>query len=262
MPDSILGKPLTGLLLLAGAAGGPYIWYETGVGNQVWNSTADGLDPSIQNPANAALNGFNPTGSSSSLGYAIETKSSVQNSPDNAKKNADPFAPNINSLEHLPVVSLAEILRFDISPEWVMARFPRVSTLLSEMNLDGLRTPLITGSTPGDLAGTLTYYFDRYKRLKRVSIHATVGDPTRHIMELRQAYQMSQEPSLGGSLYVIKWNGAPTCVLHISPASVVYSDLNYGRYNLFLELNQAELEYGLSSEARQLIEAGKHTRRW
>jgi len=262
MPDSIMRKPLTGLLLLAGAAGAPYIWYETGIGNQVWHATDHGLGASAQNSTRSAWNGFNTTSSGSSLGYAIETKSSMPNGANITPKNADPFATNIDSLQQLPVVSLAEILRFDITPEWVMARFPRVSTLLSELNLDGLRTPLITGSTPGDLAGTLTYYFDRYKRLKRVSIHATVGDPTRYIMELRQAYQMSQEPSLGGSLYVIKWNGVPTCVLHISPASVVYSDLNYGRYNLFLELNQAELEYGLSSEARQLIEAGRQTKRW
>ena len=134
--------------------------------------------------------------------------------------------------------------------------------MLSELHLDGLRTPLITGTTPSDLAGTITYYFDRYKRLQRLTVHASLGDPNRYVMELQQAYQMSQEPSLGGNLYVVKWNGRPASLLHVAPAAVVYSDSPYGRYNLFLELNQAGLEFGLSAEASQLIEAGRQTRRW
>lgn len=268
MPDSIFRRPLTGLLLLAGAAGGPYVWYETEVGKNVWNSATTGLEASGDGSNTspwAGLGGRSDFYPASSQPYRDSGSNLAGRggfAQPNGPKPSDPFHPNVHSLEQLPVVSLAEILRFDISPEWVMARFPRVSTLLSEMNLDGLRTPLITGSTPGDLAGTLTYYFDRYKRLKRVSVHATLGDPTRYIMELRQAYQMSQEPSLGGSLYVVKWNGTPTSVLHVSPASVVYSDVNYGRYNFFLELNQADLEYGLSAEARQLIESGRSMNRW
>jgi hypothetical protein len=154
------------------------------------------------------------------------------------------------------------VLRFDVTPDFVMARFPRVSTLLSDTQLDGMRAPLITGSTPSDLAGTVTYYFDRYKQLKRLTVHATVGDPTRFVAELQRSYQMSQEPALGGSLYVIKWNGSPTSLLHVSPAAVVYNDLPYGRFNLFLELNQAGLEYGLSREAQQLVDAGRQTQRW
>lgn len=261
MADSILQKPIAGLLLLAGAAGGPYLWYETGIGNQIWQSATSGADSAVDS-AGGALGGLNPTSSSSNLGYLIGNGATSASGTPGGKLHGDPFSPNTSALHQLPVVSLAEILRFDITPEWVLARFPRVTTLLSELNLDGLRTPLITGSSPGDLAGTLTYYFDRYKRLQRVSIHATAGDPTRYVMELQQAYKMSQEPSLGGSLYVIKWNGVPGSVMHISPASVVYSDLNYGRYNLFLELNQAGLEYGLSQEAQQLIQAGRHTQRW
>lgn len=261
MSDSILRKPITGILLLAGAAGGPYVWYETNVGDQVWQSATNSLETNQQINDSVDWQGLRSTSSQTYNSYGNAAVSGLPGA-NRASGENDPFNPNLRALEQVPVVSLAEILRFDITPEWVLSRFPRVSTLLSEMNLDGLRTPLITGSSPGDMAGTLTYYFDRYKRLKRVSIHATLGDPTRYLIELQKAYQMSQEPSLGGSLYVIKWNGTPTSVLHISPASVIYSDLSYGRYNLFLELNQADLEYGLSTEARQLVESGRSTNRW
>lgn len=241
----MLQKPLTGLLLLAGAAGGPYLWYETQLGNtgrSLWSSATDGSSSGQTESKTDSWLNVHPAGMPSAA--------------------ADPFNPSGRSLDQTPVVQLAEVLRFDVSPEWVMSRFPRVSTLLSEMNLDGLRAPLITGSTPTDLAGTLTYYFDHYKRVKRITVHASVGDPSRFVMELQQGYHMSQEPSLGGSLFVTKWNGKPTNLLHVAPASVVYNDLAYARYNLFLELNQADLEYGLSADARQLVEAGKQTQRW
>ena len=93
-------------------------------------------------------------------------------------------------------------------------------------------------------------------------MQGTLGDPTRFVAELQQNYQMSQEPSLGGSLYLIKWNGQPTSILHIAPSAVVYNDLPYGRFSLLLELNQAGLEYGLSPESQQLIDAGRQAFRW
>ncbi len=263
--------------MLAGAVGVPYLWYETDIGStgrQVWNSATSGA--AATDPSGAASNswtGLNPTGlRGDAAGNGWAGNSGVQglpasmvnglNGPVQQTARIDPFRPTARLNDQTPIVSLAEILRFDVTPEWVMSRFPRVTTLLSDMNLDGLRVPLITGSSPVDMAGTLTYYFDRYKRLKRLTVHASVGDPTRFIMELQQAYHLSQEPALGGNLYVTKWNGQVTSLLHVSPASVIYNDLPYARYNLFLELNQADLEYGLSVEGRQLVEAGKQMRRW
>lgn len=251
----MLRSPLTGLLLLAGAAGGPYMWYETELGKQ--------SQKSLQTVTGSASIGDSTTGWDA-WGMAGQTpgNSTGATGLTPSRLHVDPFNPNPHSLDQMPIVSLAEVLRFDISPDWVMGRFPRVSTVLSELNLDGLRVPLVTGTSPSDLAGTVTYYFDQFKRLKRICVQGNVGDPTRYVAELQQAYQMSQEPSLGGNLYVIKWNGAPTSLLHIAPASVVHSDSPYGRFQLFLELNQAGLEFGLSPEARHLVEAGRHTKRW
>jgi hypothetical protein len=255
----ILRNPLTGLFVLAAAAGGPYLMYETEVGQQgqhALSSATQGIGSLISNnPADP--NSLTASPSAFGPGMLAGTQSGMQRS-----LSVDPFNPQNRSMDQLPVMSLADVLRFDISPDWVISRFPRVSTLLSDTQLDGMRAPLITGSSPSDLAGTVTYYFDRYKQLKRLTVHATVGDPTRFVAELQRSYQMSQEPSLGGSLYAIKWNGSPTSLLHVSPASVVYNDLPYGRFNLFLELNQAGLEYGLSQEAQRLIDAGRQAQRW
>ncbi len=250
MSEAFLRSPITGVALLAAAAGGPYLWYETEIGKQ--SQTA--ISSASQGLGITAPKDPNSLNFASAQGYGLPTAGSTVGS--------DPFNPQNRSLDQVPVMSLAEVLRFDITPDWVMGRFPRVSTLLSETQLDGMRAPLITGSTPTDMAGTVTYYFDRYKQLKRVTVHATVGDPTRFVAELQRAYQLSQEPSLGGNLYMVKWNGMPTSLLYITPATVVYNDSPYGRFNLFLELNQAGLDYGLSMESQRLVEAGRAAQRW
>lgn len=250
MSDSIIKKPLTGILLLAGAAGGPYVLFETEAGNQARKGAEYFL----------AESGSPPTGTL--------TSSQATDEPLWITPGHDPTANPLNastphtSLAQAPVQSLQEVLRFDVTPAWVTARFPRISTVLADMQLDGLRVPLVTGTTPNDVAGTLTYYFDRYKRLQRISLHGVVGDPTRLIAELQQAYQLQQEPSLGGGLYLMKWNGQPTSVMQIAPAPVIRADAPYSRFSAFIELNQPGLEYGLSQEARLLIDSGRATNRW
>lgn len=250
--SNLLKNPLTGLMLLAGAAGGPYMLYETEAGKQARDGASQAFGSGVA--TGAASN--SPTGATSGVASLWNL---AGNDP---RHNALNPATTAHSLDQTPILSLGEVLRFDITPTWVMHRFPRVSTVLADMQLDGLRVPLVTGTSPTDMAGTLTYYFDQYKRLQRVTLHAVTGEPMRFVTELQQVYQMQQEPSLGGGLYLLKWNGQAASVLHIAPAPVIYSDAPYSRFNVFLELNQAGLAYGLGPEAQQLIYAGKQTQRW
>ncbi len=249
---NILKNPLTGLALLVGAAGGPYMLYETEAGKQARQGASQVFSPDAGNGwlTNTSANG---------------TESNPNGAPHwNLTGNQNHLNPGTSEhlLDQTPILSLAEVLRFDITPIWVMNRFPRTSTVLADMQLDGLRVPLVTGTAPTDLAGTLTYYFDHYKRLQRVTLHGVTGEPSRFVVELQTRYQLQQEPSLGGGLYLLKWNGQPASVLHLAPAPVIYGDAPYSRFNVFLELNQAGLAYGLSPEAQQLIYAGKQTQRW
>lgn len=75
-----------------------------------------------------------------------------------------------------PPARLDEILRFDITPEAVVARWPRVSTGLSDLQLMGYRVPVVTGAGQADLAGSLTYYFDQQRQLRRIMFKGTTGD--------------------------------------------------------------------------------------
>lgn len=237
-------RPVAGLMLLSAAVGGPYLVFEAGT----------------PRPEQEVAAKSDTAGGTSANGRFVSTTA-----PSNWNELASgefPETGNSDSLPQYRIQALQEVLRFDISPQWLPQRFSRVSTVLGDLRLDGLRVPLVTGTRTNDLAGTLTYYFDPYQRVQRITVHAVTGDPSRFVAELQHAYQLQQQPALGGQLYLKKWNGRPTSVVHTTSAPVLKAEDQYSRYTLFVELNQGGLEYGLSQEAQKLLAEGQQTRRW
>ncbi|HBJ38726.1 MAG TPA: hypothetical protein DDZ51_29040 [Planctomycetaceae bacterium] len=161
-----------------------------------------------------------------------------------------------------PIFDLREVLRFDISPEWVMSRFSRVTTVLADTELEGLRVPLVTGIGPADLAGSITYYFDASGKLQRVMLHAFTGDASRVVATMTQFYGLQAEPSLDAGVYTRRWNAMPVHFLRLTRAPVVYSDALHHKLTVYLELNQPDLRYGISTEAQRIIDADRRTGRW
>ena len=86
-----------------------------------------------------------------------------------------------NSLQAdtMPLPSLAEVLRFDATVDWVLQRWPRVTTGLPYLQLQGYRVPLVTGTGLADVAGSLTYYFNARQQVQRITFRGTTGDPQR-----------------------------------------------------------------------------------
>ncbi|MFK7736624.1 MAG: DUF6690 family protein [Pirellulaceae bacterium] len=267
-------KPWVGALLLASAFGVPFFLFETPTGRgmasmftsregrpadssspiggeQWWQQSS--VDSGYLTSSAAMPDPLSAAGGASSQG--LSPSGAV-----NARVGSSTASPL--GTGYRPVQALREVVRFDISPNWIPNRFPRVNTVLSNMQLDGLRVPLVTGTQPTDLAGTLTYYFDRYKRVQRVTIHAVTGDPSRFVAELQHAYQMEQQPSLGGGLFMKKWNGRPVSLVYTAPAPVLTENNRHSRYQFFAELNQPSLEFGMSEEAQQLLQVGKDADRW
>ena len=160
------------------------------------------------------------------------------------------------------VTDLREVLRFDIVPGWLPQRFARVSTVTSNVQMDGLRVPLITGTQSKDIAGTLTYYFDAAQSLKRINLHGLTGDPTQLANLMVQFYQLKPEQSLGGQLFTARWNNRVTSVMQISPAPIIYAGADHSKYIIFLELNQPSNQYGLSDEASEILRTSQATQRW
>lgn len=177
--------------------------------------------------------------------------------------------PHLQQLQQQPgaigggeVHDLREVLRFDIQPGWLPQRFSRVSTVLSNVQMDGLRVPLITGTRPSDLAGTLTYYFDASQSLRRINLHGLTGDPSALAQLMMQFYGLQPEASLGGQLFTTRWNNRVTNVLHIAPAPIIYAGADHSKYIVFLELNQANASYALSEEASGFLKNSQAAQRW
>ncbi|MEM8735506.1 MAG: DUF6690 family protein [Planctomycetota bacterium] len=268
-------KPWVGALLLISAFGIPYFLFETPLGRNVSSLFLSATGSSGGEASELAQAGVPSaeswgTNSSPDLGYLM------RKSAGNAGVNSATGSPAIAGVQGLtpgspgatlgtgyqPIQALREVVRFDVNPNWVPSRFPRVTRVTSNMQLDGMRVPLVTGTRPSDLAGTLTYYFDRYQRVQRITVHAVTGDPSRFLAELQHAYQLQQQPSLGGGLYLKKWNGRPTSIVYTAQAPVLTEDNLYSRYQFFAELNQAGLEFGMSSEAQQLLASSQSRNQW
>lgn len=157
---------------------------------------------------------------------------------------------------------LREVLRFDIVPGWLPQRFARVSTVTSNVQMDGLRVPLITGTQSRDIAGSLTYYFDAGQALKRINLHGVTGDPTILANLMVQFYQLKPEQSLGGQLFTSRWNNRVTSVMQVAPAPIIYAGADHSKYIIFLELNQPDNLYGLSEEASEILKTAQANQRW
>jgi hypothetical protein len=135
---------------------------------------------------------------------------------------------------------LNEVLRFDGTPGWVLARWPRVTAGLAELDLQGYRVALVTGTGEEDLAGSLTYYFDKDQRVKFITFKGTTGNPRKLIALVTSRYSLKQQPTDDPSLalYQMKWNGKPQSELRIRTAHVVRADQPHSRYQVELAMKR------------------------
>lgn len=153
---------------------------------------------------------------------------------------ADPNRPAPAPLEGIPVQKLADVLRFDITPDWVYQRWSRKSVALADLDFYGVRVPLVTGTKIEDLAGSLTYYFSRQGRLERIVFVGRCGDPRPLTALLVDSYGFRQVSPLvaGEHLYEVLWNGHAMSQLKIRPASVLWAAAPHASYEVNLDLQR------------------------
>lgn len=151
-----------------------------------------------------------------------------------------PVAPSPELLDKAPTRNdLAEVFRWDMTTSWILGRWPRVSAALADVELQGYRVPLVTGTATDDLAGSLTYYFNKRQRLQRITFFGTTGDSRRLVALLATKFsfvrELHDDPSL--FLYRVRSGRKVTSELRIKPAGVVRADAPYSRFDvaLFIE---------------------------
>jgi Family of unknown function (DUF6690) len=162
-------------------------------------------------------------------GYA-RTSSYGSNSP----KIITPWQTPDPAREETPIVEMNEAFRFDVTPAWVMTRWPRVTAGLTDDKCQGLRVPLITGMREDDLAGSITYYFTQSQRCAKITFVGDTGDPRRATAGLIERFGFKPFPGdePGSQRYQIRWNGKAQSELTIRPAAVVRSSTPFDRYEI------------------------------
>lgn len=251
--------------LLAAAGGGPYLASETQWGRDIVGSVSDTVTVTT---ASSSVGGRSP-GDQVHAHHENETLIDINTQqyrldPELARKlGAIPSDPGqAPQLATLRINDIRDVVRFDVTPDWVLSRFARVSTVLADLRLEGLRVPVVTGTRVDDFAGTLTYYFDHQGKVQRITFHGFTGDPQRLLYAMTTHYGLKANPSLEAGAYTKNWNGTPVHFLRLSHAPVVYSDAVHQKFTVFFELNQPNLAYGISTEAQRIVAADRHSGRW
>jgi hypothetical protein len=146
--------------------------------------------------------------------------------------------PMVSQPQELPLIGLPEAIRFDVTTLALFQRWPRVVTGLPEGDLQGYRVPLVTGTREEDVAGSLTYYFNRQQICQKITLLGAVGD-TRKLAEFvvgRFGLQRQTSADPGLHLYQTRWNGKPVSELKIKAAPVVKASAPHARYEVELVL--------------------------
>ena len=138
------------------------------------------------------------------------------------------------------VQDASSVFDFQITPEWIVAHWPAVSTGLAQLQLEGYRVPLVTGTAQHDLAGSLTYYFNAEQKLQQITFIGTTGDPRPLIGLLTSRFHLTRRLVNDPGLVVyeaVHYNNQPASSLQIRLAPWPSPTTLYRCYDVELSLD-------------------------
>ncbi len=219
-------KRLMFLTVMMTAAGLPYVMSS---GSAWWTSLKSSF-------ASSSGDSSTPASPAVSSGSAISTTA-----PRFGGMPAPPGTPGkVPPVEGYGTYDLREVINFNATPSWVMSRWPRVTVGLAELNMQGYRVTLVTGTRQDDLAGSLTYYFDENQQTKLIHFRGSTGDPRKLVALVMSQYnllpQETGDPSM--QLYQVKWNGKPISQLEVHTSRVIRASQPFSRFQVELALKR------------------------
>jgi hypothetical protein len=140
------------------------------------------------------------------------------------------------------VIPLEQVLRWEVTPAWIMSSWPRVTTALPDLDMQGYRIAYVSGTTETDIAGSLSYYFDGSQRLQRISFSGSTGDARRLVQFLMKQHQFERRLGSDPStyLYQVEDGGKALSELRIKAVPVVRSGSPLGRFEVVMEIRRPE----------------------
>jgi len=139
------------------------------------------------------------------------------------------------------VLGASSVFDFQITPEWIVAHWPTVSTGLAQLQLEGYRVPLVTGTAQHDLAGSLTYYFNAEQKLHQITFVGTTGDPQPLVGLVTGRFHLARRLVNDPGLVVyeaVHQTNQPASSLQIRLAPLAQPNEPYRRYDVKLSVER------------------------
>jgi hypothetical protein len=133
--------------------------------------------------------------------------------------------------------SVDQVLRFDVTKDWVYRNWARKSTGPTDVGLFAVRVPLVTGTQLTSVAGSLTYFFNTQGQVEHISFHGRTGDSTELVNFLVRTYGFQRvESPVGQQHYQVKRGQRVQSELRTHTESVLWSTSPHSSVALELEL--------------------------
>lgn len=133
--------------------------------------------------------------------------------------------------------SIDQVLRFDITKDWVYRNWARKTTWPTDVGLVGVRVPLVTGTDIAALSGSLTYFFNAQGQLEHITFRGRTGDSTALVNYLTRTYQLQWTSSaIGEQLYQVKQGQRVQSELRTRPEAVLWATSPHNSVAVELEL--------------------------
>jgi hypothetical protein len=133
--------------------------------------------------------------------------------------------------------AMEQVLRFDLTKDWVYRAWARKSTSPTDVGLFAVRVPLVTGTHVAALAGSLTYFFNSAGQVEHISFRGRTGDTTPLVNFLVQTYEFERaEAPIGEQIYHVKRGGRLQSELRTRPESMILTTSQHGSIAVELEL--------------------------
>ena len=142
----------------------------------------------------------------------------------------------------LPAPTIEEVFRFDITPQWVTSRWPRISTVVGDQDQLGMRVALASGTRPDDVAGSLTYYFDKHHQLQRITFTGRTPDPRRLLAATVTPYGLQSQPTTAAAHYIAGDPKKPTSEVTVKHLPVITSDPSAPRAEVSIDLRASAVQ--------------------
>jgi len=149
-----------------------------------------------------------------------------------------PMAASRVPLNGTQFTSIDQVLRFDVSKEWVYQNWDRKSTGPTDVGLFSVRVPLVMAPQLYALAGSLTYFFNAQGQVEHISFRGRTGDSSQLVQLLTSRYQFQRVASpTGEQIYQAQYDGQVQSELRTHPESVLW--LNSPNQSISVELELA-----------------------